>query len=129
MMLITNRIKFCVPIPSPLSERKPQRMSAIDEVTKMTKPKPVQRRPRSSETMSAASAPAPAPYHCSASTRPLLTRSPSPQRREAPRSSPPEIPAFAGMTGGASSARSDELAADQHAADLVGAGADVEQLG
>src|SRR3546814_10538725 len=40
----------------------PQPISASDEVTKITKPTPVQRRPRSSDTISAATAPATAPF-------------------------------------------------------------------
>src|SRR4051794_23033301 len=63
--LMTNRMMFCVPIPCALSLRKPQLTSAMDEVTKITKAQPVGRRPRSSETISAAVAPAIEPYHSS----------------------------------------------------------------
>src|SRR5688500_17826108 len=111
-------------------------MKATDEVTNRTKAQPVGLRPRSSATVKAAMAAAIAPYHCRMkSIWVLIPPSPSPRRRPGSRRVKStahlwaEIPAFAGMTEIGSSCRADQFAADQHAADLVGAGADVEQLG
>ena len=59
--LIANSATFCSPIPSALSSRNPQATRAIELVTKMTKPQPVHLRPRSSDTISAATVPAAAP--------------------------------------------------------------------